>query len=118
MPPRRAIPPEQWDKLREDARQLRESQPPMYAFLSYFVYAPHELLPEYIYRIGKEDVHMHHYMIDFRDAFKVKSLVIVTPEKAPLDVKCLQLSTQVRKDLREKIAYYFGREPEEERMQH
>lgn len=41
---------------------------------------------------------------------------IKTPEDAPLESKCLQLSIQARSELRDKIAYYYARIPKEDKI--
>jgi len=54
-------------------------------------------------------------MIDFRRAFYIECDKIVR-NSHPLELKVLELSPNVRNDLRAKIAYFFGRIPEEDKI--
>ena len=53
-------------------------------------------------------------MIDFRQAFKVSCDKVIAPKNCPYEIKCLQLTIDTRNELREKIAEYFLRKPDEE----
>jgi hypothetical protein len=53
-------------------------------------------------------------MIDFKNSYKINCNKIKSPKDAPLNKKILQLSITSRSELREKIAYYYGRIPEED----
>ena len=55
-------------------------------------------------------------MIDFRNTYKLNYEKINPPKDAPLESKCLQLSIQARSELRDKIAWYYGRVPEEDKI--
>jgi hypothetical protein len=55
-------------------------------------------------------------MIDFANIQKVNCNKIITPENAPLDTKCLQLSIQSRSELRNKISNYYSRKPIEDKI--
>lgn len=105
----RAIPPDRLHKMSEEDITRMESEAEQYGFLTYFIYEPHELLRGYTYTISKQEVAVAHYMIDFRDTFKVECTSL--PEE-----KVLQLSICSRTALREKLAEYYGRIPEEDGM--
>jgi hypothetical protein len=53
-------------------------------------------------------------MIDFRRICRIECNEIVTPEQAPLKTKVLQISIETRRELRDKLTWYFGRVPEED----
>jgi hypothetical protein len=55
-------------------------------------------------------------MINFRDIYKLRCDRINTPEDAPLDSKVLELSIEIRSELREKVAAYYGRPPKEDKV--
>ena len=87
-----------------------------YAFVDFFVYAPHGLLPTYTIRWNGEDRAIGHYRIDFRKMYKVDCDEVVDPKNTPKRVKRLQLSIDVRKQLREKLSHYFGRPAREDEL--
>ena len=86
-----------------------------YAFLDLFVYEKDNLFTPY-YLNKQENIETNCYMIDFKNIYKVKCEKINSRNNAPIDSKCLQLSIQARKELRNKISYYYGRPPEEDNI--
>ena len=60
------------------------------------------------------DIVTKFYMIDFRNTYKLDCEKIVSPKDAPLEAKVLELSIEARADLRNKIAFYYGRTPQED----
>jgi hypothetical protein len=111
MEPEQSVPPDVWGKLPEEEIQKRLSAGKAYAFYQYFIYDKNQILPEY--SIGAIEVGF--YMIDFRNIYKIHCDKIPNQQQVPLEAKCLQLSINVRKELREKISYYFYRPaPEDE----
>ena len=116
MAPEHAVPPAAWEKMSPDERRKREAEGYTYAFMECFVYAEHDLLRPYTVRRPKRiDIETRYYMVDFRDIFKVNCSAIVSQDNAPLSAKLLQLSVLARQELRDKIAYYFNRVPEEDK---
>ncbi len=57
-----------------------------------------------------------YYMIDFLRTYKVNSEIIVKGGTAPASTKYLQLTPTARQELRDKIAYFYGRVPDEDRI--
>ena len=57
-----------------------------------------------------------HYMVDFRMIHRIESKSIGKGAGVPIDAKVLQLSVPARQSLREKLAHYFGRRPDEDQM--
>jgi hypothetical protein len=96
----------------EKAEKL--SAKPGYVFYECFVYEKHDLFPEYTIPRKEGNISTKYYMVDFRHTFRVNSDKVNSPENAPLQTKCLQLSIDTRKDLREKISYYYSRVPKED----
>ena len=61
-----------------------------------------------------DNIETKYYMIDFKNIHKLNCDKINSPEDAPLQSKCLQLSVQTRSELREKISNYYARIPKED----
>jgi hypothetical protein len=114
MNPQQTLPPAVWDGLLAEERIKREAKGPAYSFIELFVYQQCEWFPSY--RVDRRDgqVQTNYYMIDFRNIFKVSCESVLKPDKVPIDAKLLQLTTETRSQLREKISYYFSRVPQED----
>lgn len=111
-----SLPPAVWDSMDPDAKAARLSKGSSYALLEYFIYKEHDLFPQYEVPRKEKDrkILTRNYMIDFRAAFKVACKSIQSPEKSPLECKCLQLTNETRSQLRDKILFYFSRPSVEE----
>jgi hypothetical protein len=114
MLPEHVLPPQKWEGLQKEEREKRIGGGRAYALLSVFIYAAHPLLPEYT--VGKAKHATGHYMIDFKQMYTVRCRAVVNPKQSPLDAKVLQLSISSRQALRDKLAAYFGRRPDEDRL--
>jgi len=115
-----ALTAEELAKLSSDERQKRLDAAPggSYVHVELFVFAPHDLLPEYTISWQGERT-VRHYMVDFRRAHRVECQDISYPQKADSAIsrlKRLQLSTSARKELRDKLAFFYGRVPAEDRL--
>ena len=120
MKPELAVPPNVWNGLppEEKQKRLQEGEEGKgYALLEIFIYEECDLFPKYTVdmRQGK-NIQTNYYMIDFRNTYKLYCDKIKSPEKAPLESKCLQLSLQARAELRNKISYYYVRVPKEDKV--
>ena len=107
-----AIGPEKWGRISDEEKSQRLSDSPgrQYINLNFFVYDKHDLLPEYELKFNRLRESINYYMIDFRSICRVQ----MPKELNPSSVKILQLSVSARQELREKLAHYFGRKPEED----
>lgn len=115
IPPEKAVPPEAWKNMPSDQKQDRLNQGPAYAFVELFIYAEHRLLREYeVSRKKGPNIQTRFYMIDFRDTFKVCCDRVNSPKDSPVDAKLLQLTVDVRSQLRDKVSAYFARIPDED----
>jgi len=112
--PKLAFPPDEWEKMSTDDKLEIESRESNYALYNIFVYAPNELFSPY--ELRRQEI--KHYMIDFRNIQTLKCDLIKTKEQREksgkeelpiLKSKRLQLSDSIRKELREKLSYYFWR---------
>ncbi len=116
--PEKMFSSEEWKKFSAEEQQNLVMRGESYALLNLFVYEKNDLFPKYNIR-GQET---NYYMIDFRNTYKLRCGMIKRPEKIThddfpiLESKCLQLSVQARSELREKIAEYYGRIPEEDEI--
>jgi len=109
-----SVTPEQWDKYSPEERQRRTEEGLQYALVELFIYENNELLPQYNLIRRGEEISTRQYMIDFRKIYRVNCDLIISAARSPLETKILQLSVEARKELREKIAYYFERIPAED----
>lgn len=116
MKPEESVPPYVWNSFPPEERQKRLEVGKGYAFLEFFVYNKNELFPTYIINRRQQNIETNYHMIDFRNTYKINCEKIISPKDAPLDSKCLQLSTQARTELRNKIAFYYARIPEEDKI--
>lgn len=120
MEPQLAVSPYVWNglSLEEKQRRLQEGKKGKgYTFLEIFIYEKCDLFPEYTVDMRQgENIQTNYYMIDFRNTYKLYCDKIKSPEKAPLESKCLQLSLQTRAELRDKISYYYARIPKEDEI--
>ena len=116
MKPINAFSPEKWEEKSavEKADILKNDS--VYTLLEFFIYMENDLFPEYPIRKHGETVKIKYYMIDFRNIYRIDCEKIESANKVPLDSKCLQLTVETRAELRDKIAYYFARIPEEDKV--
>lgn len=115
--PEKSYGPAEWDKLSPENIEYLKMQGKIYTLVYLFIYEENDLFQKYNMR-GHET---NYYMIDFKKTYKLKCSLIKRPEKTPedsliLQSKCLQLSIQARSELRDKMSYYYGRTPEEDKI--
>jgi len=116
MDPQQAIPPRAWKEMTAEQKTERLAVGREYAFVNLFVYEKHDLLPKYIvHRPRGKNIETNYYLINFRDIHKLRCDKIKSPEDAPLESKVLQLHVETRKELRGKVASYYGTPPPEDR---
>lgn len=140
MKPRYVMHPQKWNDLSPNEKIQLENAEPQHNLLNFFVYETHVVFPSYTVRrelryeertdptiqlpkfeIIKEqrEFQTRCYMIDFKNIYHVKCDKISKPDKV-LDEKVsksriLQLSTPTRNELRDKMAFYYGNPPDEDR---
>jgi hypothetical protein len=107
-----AVSPHVWNQLSPEEKDRRLQKGCTYALVDLFIYARHDLLQAY--QLGS--LSTNYYMIDFRHISRVQSDKIINTKTVPLDLKILQLTVGARQDLRDKIAHYFGRIPDEDNI--
>lgn len=110
--PEKSIPPNVWQyKFTEEMRQKKRSEGLGYAFNYYFFYKEHDSLPEYKIKISTNIYPTRSYLIDFRHIYPLRCEKI-TREKIHEEILCsklLELDIYIRKELRDKLAAYYGR---------
>lgn len=113
-----AVPSLIWkEKFTEEERQKKLREGKAYAFNEIFIYEQNVLFTNYELDVkGRGKIVTNYYMIDFRNTFKVYCDKIISNENSPIELKCLQLSIDTRKELREKLASYYSRIPEEDKI--
>lgn len=113
MKPEQSVPTDVWEKFPAEEKTRRLAVGERYAFLTLFVYEQNDLLPKHSCKKGQEDVTTGYYMIDFRRTHRVNCEKIISPEKSPLELKVLELSSETRQELSDKITSYYAIEEEE-----
>ena len=108
MTPQQSVPPKAWEDMEPEERQKREAKGLEYAFPYLFVFEKNTKLPVYTLERRKENIDTGYYMVDFKNITKLTCDKIMTPEKAPLESKILELSVETRKELGDKLASYYG----------
>ena len=114
MPPDKSVPPEIWEKFPEEKKSKEIEKGEGYSLFELFFYSPANKLPEYAikYKAG-EPVDTRTYMIDFKEAFTITSKKIKRGNTYP---KVLQLTIPSRGELRNKLAYFYSRIPDEDKV--
>ena len=112
--PEHSMPRDAWEHLSPAKKQEFMVGGAKYVFLDCFIYAPNDLLPNYPLNRKGRQIEMRHYMVDFKNMCRVDSKKIKRRQPAPQGTKILQLTAHVRQELRDKLAYYFARIPEED----
>lgn len=118
MKPEQTVAPKIWEGLspEEKAKRLQVGEE-TYAFPDVYIYDKHDKLPSYsLYSVGKqEEISTNYYLIDFKKIYSINCDKVNTPEDSPYDMKILELSTQARSELRNKISDFFKRVPIEDK---
>lgn len=110
VPPENELTPAKWEELTGDQRDARIARGSVYTIVDRFVYDAHPLFPPYDVRsTGGLRVKTTCYMVSFKDIFRVECSLAVAQE-----AKAMELSVPARKDLREKLAWYYARIPDED----
>lgn len=117
MTAQQSVIPEVWEAFSPEEKQRRAEIGEKYASVRFFIYENHDLLPKYTMHIGTEDIEMNYYLIDFRNTHKLSCNEIITAEKAPLELKVLELSVETRQELRDKVSSYYAAVPEEDEIE-
>jgi len=118
VPAKKTLSPTQWEKLPVEDQQERMDKADGYVFIEFYVYQEHDLLLRYEIPHDKETRKTGHYMVNFKDICRVESKAIDRGNHSELaKLKILELSVQARKELRDKIAYYFARVPDEDQRE-
>ena len=103
-----------WERISEEERLVRINQGAGYIFWELFIYPPHLLLKTYKLESNEHgNPEMGHFMISFKDSIKVNCTTI-DRNKPDTSGKILELSNGARSSLRNKLAKYFGRIPNED----
>jgi hypothetical protein len=111
--PKNSIPPKAWENLKPEEAQTKLSIGDSYIFGQFFVYEPDGRLPNYelIHKTFAKTLNI--YMIDFKEAFTITSKKIQRGATYP---KVLQLSIKTRGEMRTKMAAFYARIPDEDKV--
>ncbi|MHA1714013.1 MAG: hypothetical protein ACTSXP_00075 [Promethearchaeota archaeon] len=108
--PIKAIPENKIVDLDEAERIMIESKEKQYNFNSRFVYLSHDCFPPYNVRKNGENVEIRDYMIDFHLLYHIQCKYIQKNKISQdiLNSKCIELTPEIRRQLHEKMAFFFG----------
>ena len=111
-----SVHPKHWENMGPEEKAQRLAKGKMYACIEVFIYQEHKLLPSY--ELGSKNPRLTgYYMIDFKAAYKLNCDKITRKlqddQETPIQ-KYLQLTVNARKKLRDKIAAYYSRIPEDD----
>lgn len=110
MDPQKAFAPDDWEKIKPEEQRRIIDRGIQYALTELFIYEPAPPLPVYELKSKKwGGMGTGNYMIDFKDICRVGCSSVNGPKQAPVESRILQLTVQSRRDLRNKIGYYFNR---------
>jgi len=141
MKPKQVMHPQQWNDLSSEEKQELINAEPQHNLLNFFVYEGHDAFPPYtvkrelryqetidatsqlpIFEIVTEklEFQISCYMIDFKNIYHISCEKISKPERT-LDEKVsrskkLQLSITTRNELRDKLSFYYGNPPDEDKV--
>jgi hypothetical protein len=117
MTPQQSVPPHVWQTMSPTDKACRfKGVREAYAFVENFVYEKHDLLKTYTVHRQAGNIESNYYMLDFRRIYRIECDKVANPTQAPLETKILELLIQIRKELRDKLTWYFGRIPEEDQI--
>lgn len=108
-PPEKALPPEHWENLSPEKQSELLDRGMSYAFFDCFVYAGHTLFAKYTLKKKNVSWEVVHRLVDFKSIFRVECARIEREHDAPSGIKVLELTTEARAQLRDKLTAYFGR---------
>ena len=113
--PKFSIPPDIWDnKFTEERKNEILQQEPTYQYMEKFVFGEHEKLEDYTLSFKSvKSIKTKCYWIDFKDAFTFSCNKI---QRGNSYSKILQLKIGKRHELREKLAWFYSRVPEEDKV--
>jgi len=117
MTPRNSVSAEVWEKMGHEGQVSRfgtDLDSPVYAWLEYFIYDQNDLLGTYDLSVRKVNIKCGYYMISFKNIARVECKAITRENENDSSFKRLEMNVGVRKELRDKLAYYFGRVPVED----
>jgi hypothetical protein len=109
-----SIPPAAWDQIPEETKRLRVEKGVDYALKEFFIYEANDHFVKYNFE--EQGVGTNYYMIDFGNIHKISSRNFKPLKEAALKAKCCQLSVETRDQLRKKVAHYFERIPDEDKV--
>ncbi len=117
MTPEQAVPPSLWEQLPAHEKEKRKAVGFSYAFVELFVFSDHKMFPQYVLTARTGGVmETRAYMVDFRQSFTVRCDKITNNSTPFENVKLLQLSIEARAELRNKMAAFYSRVPEEDKV--
>lgn len=116
MQTKQSLPPIAWESMDPATRDRKLAEPDGFTLLDMFVYRDHELLPPYKVKTKQQgELTVSACSIDFRKIVSITCDQVQRNSADLLATKRLELTTDSRSELREKIAHFYARVPEEDR---
>jgi hypothetical protein len=108
--PKDGFTPEEIGRMDGPKQAELASLPEAFSFQDCFIYEPNGLFAPYdVKRKGQTVASLQHRMVDFKSIFRVGCSMIDRAQELPAGIKISELSVETRAQLREKLAFYFGR---------
>ena len=107
--PEQAIPQAEWEEMSSSEKAEEMASGPRLAFVEYFAFPSGNILPRYPVTYRNEEHSVDFYVVDFRHPMLVHHK-LPRSEGHACGEKILQLSSQARDLLRNKIANYYSRQ--------
>ena len=117
VPAEHTLPPTAWEKMPPEEAATRLAEGRGWIFNECFVYAPHDLLGDYPLSTRDGPRRIGHYLVDFATTFRAECQAVERGRPAPTGSKILELTIATRKQLREKLATYYSRVPDEDMVE-
>lgn len=115
MTAQNSVSPQVWSQFSVDYQTQRIEAGEQYALIENFIYEKNDLFTNYNLKLqGGSSISTTYYMVDFRNCTRITSINIRSEEGLFLNKKIAQLTIEARRDLRNKIADYYGRVPKED----
>jgi hypothetical protein len=113
--PEDSLPQKAWENMPPEKKQELLTRGPSYIFIECFVYEANALLKTYPLKKGNHEwPNVGYRMVDFKQIFRVECNQIERMRDAPEGIKLLELTIQARTTLRDKLAAFFARVPDED----
>lgn len=115
MPAEQALPPKHWESLTAEKKSELMAKGESFIFEECFVYDANPLFTPYELKKGAKTFSpVAHRLLDFKKIVRIDCALIERNRDAPAGIKLLELTIAARSQLRDKLAHFFARIPDED----